>query len=134
VESWSGTRRGLSAELHANANSNRYLGGPFAGPRCATAFLGVPLRSEGKGEITIGPTANCYSVPPHEAAPILIRGMVDAFFAWREVGILMANRRFGWHRPGSENETFDRFDLVAITTRFVGGRPVREKGQLAYFC
>jgi hypothetical protein len=133
LESWNGDRRGLSANLHANANSC-YLGGPLAGPRYATAFLSVEFRSEGKGEITLGPSRNCYTIPAHDAAPILIRDMVDAFFAWRDVGILMADRRFGWHRPGSENETFDRFDLVAITSRFVGGRPVVGRGQLAYFC
>ncbi len=133
LESWNGDRRCLRAQLRVTSR-NRYVGGPFAGPRYATALLNVDFRSEGDGELTLGPSSNCFTVPLYDAAPILIRDMIDAIFAWRDVASLMDDwrRSFWWSKV--ERATPDRFDLVAITSRFLGGRAVLPRGQLAYFC
>jgi hypothetical protein len=134
LESWNGSRRGLSPQLCIPWRSNRYVGGPFAGPRYATALLNVAFDSDGDGEITLGITSNCFTVPLYDAAPILIRDMIDALFAWRDAASLMDEWRqsFWWSKV--ERATSDRFDLVAITSRFLGGRAVLPRGQLAYFC
>jgi hypothetical protein len=134
LDSMNGTRRCLSPQLRATLHRNRYVGGPFAGPRCAVALLTVGFRGVGDGELTLGITSNCFSIPLYEAAPILIRDMVDALLSWRDVGSLMDDRPYSrwWSKP--DGEVPDRFDVVAITSRFLGGRPVWTRGQIAYFC
>lgn len=134
LESWIGSWRGLRSQLRVTSQCNRYVGGPFAGPRYDTALLNVAFDSDGDGEITLGPSSNCFTVPLYDAAPILIRDMIDALFAWRDVTSLMDDWRDSvWWTKG-ERATSDRFDLVAITSRFLGGRAVLPRGQLAYFC
>jgi len=134
VESWNGDRRGLSPQLRATLHSNRYVGGPLTGPFSAAALLNLGFQSHGDGEITLGPSRNCFTVPLHDAAPILIRDMINAFFAWRDVAGIMGDYRFGSFWPEVKGATADRFDIVAVTSRFLGGRAVLPKGQLAYFC
>jgi hypothetical protein len=132
LESWNGTRRCLSPTLQVT-ETNRYVGGPFAGPRNSTAVLNVEFDSPGDGEITVGPSRNCFTVPLYDAAPTLIRDMIDALFVWRDVADLLYDRIYPPRGEGG-GTIFDRFDLVAITSRFLGGRAVVTRGQLAYFC